>query len=1758
MLRVFMLLPLLVVAQFFSLSTPAITAEAAAKSYRNDVVARDAERYLTFIRQRPAPTGRTFKAVRRDARKAISLGQPRVAVDRYADAVTLDPQNASAWLGLAQSLEAIKKPASNQERFNLRVNAGAAAYRAYQLTKRPGLEARALALVARSLRARSFWRPALVAFRASLAIEEQPTVRAAYASLRAEKGFRIVNYTVSSDASRPRVCVQFSETLAKRREGFADFFSVDGREPASVRVEGRQACLEGFSHGERYRITVRRELPSVVDEQLLKTATLTVYVRDRSPSVRFNGRNYVLPRVGQQGIPVTTVNTTSVALSIFRIGDRSIARTVLDGRFNAQLSQYDQRELATKLGAPVWNGSLAVAKDLNKEVTTAFNVGEAIPRIAPGVYAMSARADGAKAERWATQATQWFVVSDLGMTALKGRDGIHAMVRSLETAMPVKGATIDLIARNNEKLGSSTTDEAGRTTFPAGLIRGEGGMAPALLVARNGDADYVFLNLATSAFDLTDRGVSGREIGGPVEAFVFTERGVYRPGGTVHLTALLRDERANAVRDVPTTLVILRPDGAEHRRLVLDDRGHGARLHDLTLSPSSMTGTWRVRFYTDPKSDPIGTTSFLVEDFVPERLALTVTPPAEALDPQREHQLAVAGRYLYGPPAADLALEADVTVRPRAGGRAGWPGFTFGLDDEQVTPIRRALANLPRTNDAGRAAIDLRIPALPQTSRPLEARVSVRMRERGGRVIERAATMPLAATSDAIGINALFKGEELAPDATAGFELAHVAQDGTARANATLAWTLYRLERTYQWYNRNGNWRYEATDFTRKIAAGEATTDASGRARISTPVSWGRYRLEVTGNAIDAPLLASSRSFTAGWYADDTSETPERLEIALDRKGYKPGDEARVTITAEDRGRVLLTVLGNRKLFSREVSVEPGTTTLTLTVAEDWAPGAYVSAFFFRPMDVGLKRMPRRAIGVAWLDIDRTARTLAVETTVPKTLRSGEKLSVPVRIDGLAEGEKANLVMAAVDVGILNLTRFKTPAPDDHFYAQRRLGVEIRDIYGRLIDGMRATRGAIRSGGDGGAQMLGAPPTGDPVALFSGLVTTDAEGRAVVSFDVPEFTGTLKIMTAAWTGTRLGHAERTTVVRDPIVLQVSSPRFLTAGDRSRILVDMHNVDAPAGPVTLTVRREPDAGAGEATTAVPYRTTLDLNRSQRRRVDVPLTASTPGFATYAIALEQEGKKIIDRRISFRVKSRGGAVNRRSVVQLAPGASLALGSDLIAGLRPGTAGVRVLAGRQAAFNVPGLMRALADYPYACAEQTTSRALPLLYLSSLTGPTSGVARAEVEKRVASAITRLRELQSSNGGFGLWQAGRTDIWLTAYVTDFLSRAKEQNFAVPDRVMTQALDRLANHVTYAGDFKNGGEALAYALYVLARSARASVGDLRYYADTHVERFATPLALGQLGAALALYGDNARATELFTKAVARLSRPADDRWRVDYGTRLRDVAGVYTLINEVRAPHPLESDLEGLIGEAFAARQFTSTQESAWMLLAAQSSQLSEEGTRVAIDGTITPGPLDRRLAGTTLVGAGHRLVNRGSRTIPVAVTVTGDAIAPEPQDARGLAIKRRYFSLGGKPIDLASAEGGRATLAQNARMVVVLELSEAVPLGGRFLLVDHLPAGLEVENPRLANSGDTTTMKWLSRANRPVHVDFRKDRVVAAFDAPLQNGKATKRTFTAAYIVRAVSPGAFQHPSATVEDMYRPERYARTAAGQLTIEPVR
>ena len=486
-----------------------------------------------------------------------------------------------------------------------------------------------------------------------------------------------------------------------------------------------------------------------------------------------------------------------------------------------------------------------------------------------------------------------------------------------------------------------------------------------------------------------------------------------------------------------------------------------------------------------------------------------------------------------------------------------------------------------------------------------------------------------------------------------------------------------------------------------------------------------------------------------------------------------------------------------------------------------------------------------------------------------------------------------------------------------------------------------------------------------------------------------------------------------------------------------------------------------------------------------------------------------------------------------------------SDLVSG----TGGVSLSVSQSTALDAATILKALDRYPFGCSEQITSRAMPLLYVNDLAAGAHLAMDTAVDQRIKDAIDRLLARQGSNGSFGLWSAGGDDAWLDAYVTDFLTRAREKGFAVPDVLFRSALDRIRNSVVNANEpEKDGGRDLAYGLYVLAKNGTAPIGDLRYLADTKLNNLATPIAKAQLAAALALVGDPSRAERVYAAALDSLTaKPVLEFGRVDYGSALRDAAALVSLASEGNAPRATVTSAVLRVEAARGLTPYTSTQENAWLVLASRALAKDANSLALDIDGTPIKTALYRSYKTAEMAGKPIKITNTGDAPVQAVVSVTGAPITPEPAASNGFKIERNYFTLDGKPADASKAK-------QNDRFAVVLKITEAKPEYGHIMVADYLPAGFEIDNPHLVSSGDTGTLDWIEDGQEPANTEFRDDR----FNASIDRASDNKAVFTVAYVVRAVSPGKYVLPQAIVEDMYNPSRYGRTGTGTVEVRPAK
>ncbi len=767
-------------------------------------------------------------------------------------------------------------------------------------------------------------------------------------------------------------------------------------------VVGQRLCLAGLDFNATYTVTLKSGLPAATGEKLTADETVPVELRDKPSLVRFAG-GIILPRNNADGVPVTTVNIAKLRLKVIRVGDRLLSQIESGTVDETTLYSWKDSDLESSQGTLVWQGTMDVANVKNDSVVTLVPIHDILKGKPPGAYILVAM-DGAQDAtkdyyEEGTIASQWVVDSDMALTTFQGVAGLTVFARSYATARPMGGVKLTLVAKDNNIVSTVTTDGSGRADFAAGLMRAKGGDSPVVVMAYGDDGDFSFLDLRRAAFDLTDRGVGGRETPGPVDAFLYTERGVYRPGETVQTTTMLRD-RVGAAITAPLTLVATRPDGLEVARTTVAGASlaAGTATWPLKLSNRAPHGRWQIAAYIDPKGSPVGRVQFDVADFVPQRLKVTLTAETKVVHTGEDIKVRADSRFLYGAPASGLSGEGTAKITIDSTPYPDFSEYQFGRADDTFSDVDVQMT-VPETDASGVTEATGSIGDLAETTLPLKAMVKISIHEPGGRTTDKSVEIPVRTHDVMLGLRPEFQYGSVAENARASFEVIALDADGKRVALSNLTYSWVREDTTYQWYQDNGSWKYQAVTRDRLITSGKIDVGAGAPAKLAQNFPYGSYRLTITDPGSGT---SSSYRFYSGWAASSAGDRPDRIPVAADKPTYRVGETAHVNIKPTANGKALVVVAGDRVFSSQLIDAPASGTSIDIPVSADWGAGAYVLVTDYRPLNESTGHEPVRAIGLAWLQVDNSGRTLTPVIGGPQKILPRQKLTIPVTIKGLA------------------------------------------------------------------------------------------------------------------------------------------------------------------------------------------------------------------------------------------------------------------------------------------------------------------------------------------------------------------------------------------------------------------------------------------------------------------------------------------------------------------------------------------------------------------------------------------------------------------------------------------------------------------------------------------------------------------------------------------------------------------------------------
>ena len=1522
------------------------------------------------------------------------------------------------------------------------------------------------------------------------------------------------------------VRLRFSHCLSARQE-----LPALAVEPAVEHVSayrsGSELVLNGpFRPAEEYRIRVPRTLAADNGEVLRNDVDVAVAIPKRAPGVRFEHRRGVLSPAGNLTLDLKVANVPALKLTARRVHANNIAAHLAGAPWEATARQVLDRTIRLDL-PPHQARTLAV--DLRSLLGDAR-----------GTYSIRA---AATRPRWLSD-TATVAVTDLAITTKRCREGLFVWVTSLRTGRCVPDAHVKAISCNNQVLAEGRTDQHGVKLL---CLRDDHPDGPAWVVTAEKGDDLSYLIPQDNQWVLDDVDHTGRAYPETYEALLYTERGVYRPGDTVHLTAVLRDRDGSVPPAFPLSVKVFRPDGREVGDLLARpiEAGQGVFHAELATREDCQTGRYGFQARLPGSKAVLGSVDALVEAFVPVRMEVKATPAAERFGPGRTPVFDVSARYLWDEPAAHLPASARAVYRPIGFACGAFREYTFGADDPREAVCVEGLDG--DLDDRGGRRVEV---ALPQTLAPGLYRLSftATVTEPGGRSVSDAAAAMVDTLGSHVGL-LLPAGQIIRPGEPAELRWVHVARDDQPAPPGPMTLKLLRVDWETVVKLVDGRRVWQSNEVTSEVHARQVDPGPQGRGslRITCP-DVGMYRAVLTAERSGSSAAARFYVSEPGGRQGVPRSKPERLEIVLDRKAYLPGETAKVLVRSPLAGTMLLSLETDRVLHWQVAQVEGNTAELSLDLPDDLRGGAFVTASVVRPVDPARQQwLPHRAMGAAPLRINSAGRKIDLSITSPDRALPGRKLSVTVDAGKGSDARHRPVVhLWAVDEGILLAAAYRTPRPGEFFLAPRRPGVATADLFFRLLPDVRRPEGMARigAGADDEAFEVGElrrnpVPTRrrEPAVVWLAAAPVGADGRITLDVQMPDLVGEMRLMATAFDGDRYGCAQRAVTLTAPLIVEATWPRFAAPGDAFEVPVKLFN--SADRPLAVRVEVEP-----EGPVEVDADAALDCVRIDPGRPVVHF------LRVRAVNLGPAAVRVVAREIdtggdpltascdaAFPVRPAGALHCEVSLSALDAGKRLVM--PLSETIVRGAGRLTVRVSPRPSVQLAPALESLIGYPYGCVEQTTSKLFCLLYAPQIL-PGEDRARA-VGGMVRAGIARLQSMQTRSGGLSYWPGGSEPcLWGTAYAAACLLEAKAAGYPLDERFIAD----LAKYLESRLNARDGPDApddntRALICRVLAVFGRAAHGWTALLAErkdkldlaARAHLAAAFHALGRRDQALAVLPAQPAGATVAVATTGRLTGPA------------RQYAVLLSVLLEIDPDNPMVAGLVRLLGGERRNGDWGTTLGNAAAVAALSRYQAASDKQPADYAGHIRVGDRSAAFDHTKPAelecpGAAERVevTSTGRGRLYVALSREGPARegVVKPYN-RNLTVTRRWTDRKGKAVDPAGIRVGELVLVE-------VRLRGAATVGN-VAVVDALPGGMEVENPRLATSAAAPD----AAADLPDHVEFLDDRVVLFASAD-----TNERVFR--YALRATTAGEFILPAVQASCMYDPAAASLGPEGRVKI----
>lgn len=1558
----------------------------------------------------------------------------------------------------------------------------------------------------------------------------------------------INNVSSEHDGAAGTVLIKTSQQIADVNMASYLSFNPAVKFSVSLTDDGFIISSENFDASRIYDLTINKGLRGKIGGVLREEYNDNLAFGDLEPSISFiNKKAIYLSAQGSKNIEIKMTNVPKAKLIISKIYENNLISAQRYGYYPKETQSSDKEGMGyyeeegdATLGDVVYENEVdarSLPKYGNSRLLN-FNITDRLPDF-KGIYHIAIRS---MTDYWIKD-SRFISLSDIGLIAKEGNDKMVVFANSIKTASPVNGVSIMVYGYNNQLLGMASTNNNGVAEI-AYARKEFAGFNPAMIIAKTAE-DFNYL-----PFTSTMVGTSRFDVGGKannstgLDAFVYAERDIYRPGERVNFSVIIRDKTWKSPGDMPLKLKFLMPNGKELKAFRKNLNEQGSTDGNVDISQAAITGSYSLEVYTS-NDILLATKSFMIEEFVPDRIKVTAKLDKPFLKPGDATSLSINAVNFFGPPASNRNYEAEIQIKQKLFNTKKYDRYDFNLANQNS--FFDKVVKEGKTDESGNASELYQVPETYNNIGILQANFFATVFDETGRPVSRSASADIFTQPIFLGLGQDEYGY-YALNQTIKFPLIAIDKN-EALVNGTKAQVrVIKHEYRTVLTKSDSYFRYESQKKDKIISDNIITVSGENTTWSFVPRSPGEYELRISLPGVNSYVSRSFYSY-GSWGGDNSSfevNNEGNIDIGIDKFSYLAGESVKVLFKTPFSGKMLVTMETDKIISHQYVDVEKRSASLDLKLTKDHLPNVYIVATLIKPHNVS--DIPLTvAHGFQNVKVEEKNRKAAVEIVAQKSVRSRTHQKVKVK-----SMPNSYITLAAVDNGVLQVSGFDTPDPYNYFYAKNALGVNGYDIYPLLFPELKARLSS--TGGDG---ELETSKRTNPmpnkrvkiVSYWSGIAKANGNGEASFEFDIPAFSGQVRLMAVAYKNESFGSGEAAMTVADPIVLSTALPRFLSPGDTVNVPVTIVNTTGKNTSAVASIKVK-----GPLQVVGNSQQTLGLSASSENRALFRLAAAaTVDIGKVLIEVQGLGEKFTEEtEISVRPASTlqkitaSGSINGNSVKRIAIGMS-----DFM----PGSSGYHLVVSRSPVLELADQLNYLVQFPYGCTEQVVSAAFPQLYYGDMADllQTDKASKVNANFNIQEAIRKVKMRQLYNGAVMLWDnEGTENWWLTIYSAQFLLEAQKAGYDIDKSLIETMLgyinNRLRKRETVNYYFnrdqqkKIAPKEVAYSLYVLAMAGRPNVSAMNYYKANQQSLSLDSRYL--LSASYAIAGDKAGFKELLPSSFS--GEESVPQTGGSFYSDIRDEAIALNVLLDVDPGNAQIPVMAKHVVNKLKQRAWYSTQESAFSFLAL--GKLARAAGKSTVTGEIkVNGKVAGRVNGETL-----RLTAKELGGTNVDVTTKGQGLLYYWWQSEGISIsgnykeedsyikvRRKFFDRFGRVIS-------SNTFNQNDLVIVQVTMEKSYSgYVDNVVVTDLLPAGFEIENPR---TKEIPGMDWIKDASTPTQLDVRDDRINLFID--IHNSKQIYY-----YAVRVVSPGVYRMGPVSADAMYNGEYHSYNGAGTVSVQ---